>query len=339
MYSVKIRHTQIIFDGVCKPTRLFLYTYVVLHSMGYESTNHDISDEQRRNFLKALGLAGGAVLAGTAMEDLAMEDLAEAVTVDSADELAERGLKIRAGLTGELNAALLAEEMVGVTEAIERLSVVRAAGVPAMGETLYADLTESAWRIDRHLTEVGFYESAEIALPAFSTDHIETTTKQLIRSEAIGPVLSEVGFDEQVQLALLANVVGNVEHLTMWQPTWMLQDERVTEIRAEFVEPLHRRAAAGALNWIDGLDYFLAQRKLLITDEMLDAGLEDLRTMLGGFYLLSAAAAGIASGEVSDADLTALVTGGSGILITGQTDLQYDLVRITEEMRAPRTEA
>lgn len=306
--------------------------------MGYETTQHDLNDEERRNFLKALGLAGSAAVAGTAVSELAMDDLAEAVTVESADELAERGLKIRAGLTGELDSALLAEGMAGVAEAIERLPEARTAGVPAMGETLYAELTEPAWRIDSHLTAVGFYESAEIALPAFSADHIETTTKQLIQSDAIGPVLSEVGFDEDAQLALLATVVDNAEHLTMWQPTWMLMDDRVEEIRAEFVEPLHRRAAAGALNWIDGLDYFLAQRKPLVTDEILDAGLEDLQTMLGGFYLLSAAAEGIASGDVSDADLTALVTGGSGILITGQTDLQYDLVRISEEMRAPRTE-
>jgi hypothetical protein len=267
-----------------------------------------------------------------------MDDLAEAVTVESAGELAERGLKIRAGLTGEVDAALLAEGMAGVAESIERLPETRAAGIPAMGEPLYAELTEPAWRIDRHLTEISFYESAELALPAFGADHIETTTKQLVQSDAIGPVLSAVGFDEEAQLALLASVVDNAEHLAMWQPTWMLMDDRVEEIQAEYVEPLHRRAAAGALNWIDGLDYFLAQRNPLITDEMLDAGLEDIRTMLGGFYLLSAAAEGIASGEISDADLTALVSGGSGILITGQTALQYDLVRISEEMRAPRTE-
>lgn len=306
--------------------------------MGYETTDHKLGDEKRREFLKALGLLGGAAVAGATVEEMAMEDLAEAVTVESAGELAERGQKIRAGLTGQLDAALLAEGMAGIAETIKQLPETRAVGVPAMGEALYAELTEPAWRIDQHLTEVSFYESAEIALPAFSADHIETTTKQLIQSEAIGPVLSEVGFDEQVQLALLANVVGNAEHLTMWQPTWMLQDERVEDIQAELVEPLHRRAAAGALNWIDGLDHFLAQREVLITDAMLDTGLEDIGTMLGGFYLLSAAAEGIASGEVSDADLTALVTGGSGILITGQMDLQYDLVRITDEMRAPRTE-
>lgn len=305
--------------------------------MGYETTDHVLSDEKRRDFLKALGIAGSAALAGTAIEELTMDDLSEAVTVESASELAERGLKIRAGLTGELDSALLTGGMAGVGEAIDRLPDVRAAGIPAMGETLYAELTEQAWQVDRHLTEVSFYESAEIALPAFTADHIEATTKQLIQSEAIRPALSEVGFDEQTQLALLANVLGNAEHLAMWQPTWMLQDERVEEIQAEFVEPLHRRAAAGALNWIDGLDYFLAQREVLITDAMLDAGLEDLQTMLGGFYLLSAAAEGIASGGVSDADLTALVTGGSGILITGQMDLQYDLVRISDEMRAPPT--
>lgn len=305
--------------------------------MGNETTDHELTDEDRRDFLKVLGVMGTAAVAGKTLEELTMEELATAVTVESASELAERGKKIRVGMTGELDAALLTESMAALAESIEQLSEVRAAGVPAMGESLYAELTEPAWRIDQHLTEVSFYESAELALPAFGADHIESTTKQLVESEAISPVLSEVGFDQQTQMALLARVADNVEHLEMWQPTWMLADERVEEIQAEYVEPLHRRAAAGALNWIDGLDYFLAQREVLVTDAMLDAAAKDVGTILGGFYLLSAAAEGVASGEISDPDLTALVTGSSGIGIVGQLDLQYDVVRITDEMRAPRT--
>lgn len=302
--------------------------------MENETSHERLSDEKRRDFLKVLGVAAGATVAGKTVEELTLDDLQDAVTVESADELAERGRAIREDLSGTPDADGIESEMAGVAGAIESLPEVRERGVPEMGASVYGELTDAAWNIDEHLTAVGFWESAEVNLPPFGADHIERTTRQLVTAEAVDPVLSEIGFDEQERFDLLADVATRVDHLEMWQPTWMLEHDAVEDVQAEYVEPLHRRAAGGALLWIDGLDEFFAQRKVLITDEILDAAVADVHRLLGGFYLLSAAAEALARGEISDADLTALVTGSAGILISGQIDLQYDAVRIGEDMRA-----
>lgn len=296
-----------------------------------------LSDEERRDFLKVLGVAGATAVGGSAADDVTLSDLREAVTVESAGELARRGEAIRNDLTGELDAALLESEMAGVAEAIERLPAVRAAGVPDRGESQYAELTNAAWRVDDHLAEVGFYASAEANLPRFRSDHIEATTRQLVHTESLATALSEVGFDERERTALVGNVVSRSDRLALWEPTWFLEEADIEEVHPEFVASLHERAAAGGLHWIEGLDKFLRQNEVLLTDEMLDDGVADVRAMLGGFYVLADAARRLGRGELSDEELTALVSGSTAMLIASQTDLQYDLVRITDEMRAPRT--
>lgn len=313
--------------------------------MTTEHSNSRLSDDERRDFLKVLGVTGAAVTGGSALEEVTLGDLREAVTVESTGEFTRRGEAIRNGLTGTLDAELLGAEMAGLAGAIERLPEVRAAGIPERGERLYAELTGAAWEIDDHLSEVGFYASTEANLPRFGSEHIEAMTRQLVQTESLEVALSEVGFDAREQTEIVANVVRQSNHLALWQPTWGfegveaegVESEGDFEVRPEFVPPLHQRAAAGALLWIDGLDKHLRQKRVLITDQMLDDGIADVRAMLGGFYLLSDAADRLARGDISDAELTALVSGSTAILIAGQTDLQYDLVRITDEMRAPRT--
>jgi hypothetical protein len=309
--------------------------------MTTEYTESRLSDDERREFLKVLGVAGAAATGGTALEEVTLSDLREAVTVESTGEFASRGEAIRNGLTGELNAELLGAEMTGVADAIDRLPEVRAAGFPDRGETLYAELTSSGWAIDEHLSEVGFYASTEANLPRFGSEHVEAMAKQLVGIESVEVALSEVGFDAHERTDVVANVVRQSEHLAMWQPTWGYEEVEggdEFEVEPEYVSPLHERAAAGALLWIDGLDKHLRQKRVLITDQMLDDGIADVRAMLGGFYLLSDAADRLARGDISDAELTALVSGSTAMMIASQTDLQYDLVRITDEMRAPRTE-
>lgn len=299
-------------------------------------THSRLSDEERRDFLKALGVTGAAATGASAVDDVTLSDLREVVTVESSGELARRGEAIRTDLTGELDAELLAGEMAGVADAIERLPEARAAGVPDRGESLYAELTDAAWNVADHLSAVGFYASAEANLPRFTSDHVETTTRQLVHADSLGSVLSEVGFDERERTAMVANAVNRADHLALWEPTWVFERAEVGEVNPEHVAPLHRRAAEGALLWIDGLDKHLRQNEVLLTDRMLDDGVTDVRAMLGGLYLLSAAAERLGRGEISDADLTALVSGSTAMLIASQTDLQYDVVRITDDMRAPR---
>ncbi|MFW5903777.1 MAG: hypothetical protein ACOCS7_03470, partial [Halolamina sp.] len=71
------------------------------------------------------------------------------------------------------------------------------------------------------------------------------------------------------------------------------------------------------------------------TEEMIDRGLWDVKSMLGGYYLLGAAACDLAEGSIADEHLTALVTGSSAIAIIAQEFLLNDVIRITDAKRAP----
>lgn len=304
--------------------------------MAHENRRHGITDEKRRDLLKILGVAGAGAV-GQDVTDVTLSDLQNAVSTGGSAELAERGRAIRSDLTGTLDTALLSAERESIAATIAGLSEVREQGIPDRGETLYEGLTDSAWPIEGHLTDAGFFASAEANLPRFGSAHIERAAKHLVSTGSLAAILSEVGFDESEQTALMANVASSADQLAYWEPTWSLEQSDIEEVTPEYVPPLQRRAAGGALLWIDGLDKHLRQRKVLITDRMLDDGIRDVRAMLGGFYVLTTAAERLSRGEISDEELTALVSGSTATMIAAQNDLQADLVRISDEMRAPRT--
>lgn len=291
------------------------------------------TDEERRAFLKALGVAGAAGLVG----EFTLGDLRSAVTVESSGELAAVGEAIRGDLEGSLDASLLGGGSSALAERMGRLPELAAAGVPETPGTEYQQLTEPAWRVNEHLLAVGFYETAERHLPPFTAEHVASTTRRLVAMESLAPMLSEVGFDGREGAELVMNVVNNSDHLAKWVPIDMYPPEAIDDFDPADIAPLHQRAAEGSLLWIDGLDRHLWQNEVLLTETAIERGLGDVKAMLGGFYLLGRAAEGLARGTLDDEELTALVTGSSAIMIVGQEDLADDLVRITEPERAPRT--
>jgi len=107
--------------------------------------------------------------------------------------------------------------------------------------------------------------------------------------DTLPATLSEIGFSEQEQTALVTNIVNTREQLSWWlaTPDYPPADAVEDGVVHEYVAPLHQRAAEGSLLWIDGLDHFLWQREPLITGEMIDRGLWDIKSMLGGYYLMS----------------------------------------------------
>lgn len=296
----------------------------------------EVSDADRRDFLKALGVIAGGGIAGATLSDLRTE-----VSSDAAGGLAEMGEAVREGLTAPLDAALLTEELSALEESFGQLSTLEAMGVPERDASAYQELTTAAWAINDHLSEAGFFASAEANLPAFTADHIEETTRQLLHIDALPATLSEVGFTEQEQTALVVNIVNAREQLSWWMktPDYPPADAVDDGVVHEYVAPLHQRAAEGALLWIDGLDHFLWQRETLVTDEMIDRGLWDVKSMLGGYYLLGSAARDLAAGDIADDHLTTLTTASTALTIIGQEFLINDVVRITDDKRAPRSPA
>ncbi|WP_254764440.1 twin-arginine translocation signal domain-containing protein [Natrinema marinum] len=296
----------------------------------------EVSDENRREFLKALGVIAGGAVAGATLEDLRTE-----VSSGATEGLAEMGQAVQNGLTGTLDEAFLGEQLAALEGSFGMLSELEAMGVPEQDASAYQELTTAAWAINDHLSEEGFFASAEANLPAFSADHIERTTRQLLQINALPATLSEVGFSEQEQTALVVNIVNTREQLSWWMktPDYPPADAVDDGVVHEYVAPLHQRAAEGSLLWIDGLDHFLWQRKPLVTDEMIGRGLWDVKSMLGGYYLLASAARDLAAGDIADDHLTTLTTASTALMIIAQEFLISDVVRITDDKRAPRTPA
>lgn len=272
-------------------------------------------------------------------EELTIEELRGAIDAGSDPEFASMGEAVREDLTGRLDGELLGRELSELATQIGRLPEVREAGIPE-GEieptALYRELVAPGWRIYDHLVETGFFDSAEAHLPRFTPEHIERTAHGLIRAEALSSALEDCGFDERERTVLVMNVVNNNNRLARWTPTKDIPEE--VEFNVEYIPPLQQRAMGGSLLWVNSLDIHLWQKKILITDEILDDGYWDVKAMLGGLYVMATAAHEIATGEsLSDEELAAALSASTAIMITNQEEIVKDMFWITEEMRKPST--
>ncbi|WP_394345785.1 hypothetical protein [Halegenticoccus tardaugens] len=272
-------------------------------------------------------------------EEATLSAIKRTIEAGTDADFASVGTAIRNDLAGELDAELLERELSNLAAQIQRLPEVREAGIPG-GEkepaVLYRDIAEPGWHVYDHLLDVGFFESADANSPRFAPELIKNTAHELIRADPLTADLTDVGFDEREQLALVMNVTNNDLRLARWVPTKEIPDG--VEFNVEFVPPLHQRAMGGALLWIKTLDVHLWQKSVLITDRILDDAIWDVKAMLGGLYLLTKAALEVAEGEhgsLTDSQLTAALTAGAAITIINQEELCRDAFYITEEMRAP----
>lgn len=261
----------------------------------------------------------------------------------STEEFAEIGGRIREELSEPLDADLLRENLAELEEQFDRFDELRRIGVPGYGETPYQDLTEAARNIDEHLTETGFFESAEKHLPQFEPEYIETATKQLLTDESLIERLSGLEFPEDEQMALVTNIVNSSDRLSWWGPAELYptadsQKEWEEKVVPEFVSPLQKRAMTGSLLWINGLDWRLWQYEVMLTDDIIEKGIWDVKSMLAGVYLMSDAARGLAEGTISDENLTTLLTASTAIMVIGQELIADDVARINDEDRKPLEE-
>ncbi|WP_435180013.1 hypothetical protein [Halorussus sp. AFM4] len=293
----------------------------------------EIDSEERRQFLRVLGVTGAAA----AGAELTMGELRDAMTAEAGGELAAMGESIRSDLTGALDPALLGTGLSDIAASVEQLPALREMGIPAQDSTAYQEAAAPVWEVYDHLKGVGFFESVETHLPAFTEDHIESTARALVAAEPLTGLLSEAGFSEKEKTALVSDVVNRRERLALWVPTKDIP-ERV-EYDLQHVAPLHQRALGGVGLWMDDLDEYLWQKEILMTDQILDKGIWDVKVMLGGAELLTKAATDIAGeAELTNSQLTAALTAGTASMILGQEDLTQDVYRITDDVRAPRPE-
>jgi hypothetical protein len=291
------------------------------------------TSEDRRELAATLGVSSA-----TTSERLTVDEIKKAIDAETDPEFASMGESIRDDLTGKLDADLLTEELSNMETQINRLPEVREIGIPE-GEQepdeLYRELIEPGWQVYEHLVDIGFFESIEANLPRFTPEHIEHTANELIQTESLTAALTECGFDEHEKTVLMMNVVNNNTRLARWVPTKEIPEG--VEFNVDHVPPVHQRAAGGSLLWINALDDHLWQKRILITEDILDDGYWHIKAMLGGLYVMTMAAREIAARESSftDAQLTAALTGSAAMMIVNQEEILKDMFWITEEMRAP----
>lgn len=295
----------------------------------YVNTPH-VTREERRRLATTFGV-------GEQTErDVTLASIADAIDVEPDHKFTSMGESIREDLSGTLDETLLTREQEKLGQQIERLPAVRKQGIPdgdTEPEVLYRELVEPGWRVYDHLVSVDFFESVEENLPRFTPSHIESTAHELVDSEAVTDRLESVGFDDREQLALVVDVVNNNTRLARWVPTKDIPAG--VEFDVEHVPPLQQRAMGGALLWINALDVHLWQKRILITDELLDDGYWDVKAMLAGIYLMTVTANEVAEKDaLSDAELTAAMSAGTAVSIVNQEEICKNVFWITEDMRA-----
>ncbi|PSP55232.1 hypothetical protein BRC82_06935 [Halobacteriales archaeon QS_1_67_19] len=310
--------------------------------MAHGHRERAVSDEQRREFLRALGV-GGAVAAGGAT----LDDVNEALEARTSEELATVGEAIRSDLTGEVDADLLAASHADLAEATAGLTAVPERGLPGVESgprEEFEAVAAAARPAYDHLAEVGFFESTTERLPAFTPEFIEDSVRRFVVSDAAGAGLADLGFSQEELVDLMATVVSHRDRID--DRHWVSTDELPREQLefGEYVPPMTQAAAGGVLLWLEDVDKHLWHQAVLITDEILADATWDARAMAAGFDLMLDGARRVGGGateaggeaDTADDELAGLLSSGFALQAIAQNLLPQDAYWITEEMRAER---
>lgn len=300
--------------------------------MRHEHTTHEITEEDRREFLKALGVTGLAAAGG-----MTLSEVREELSAGTAEELAPVGQAIQADLSGSIDAELVADQQATLSSAANELPAALESGVPAEAPgTAFASVAEAGRPIYEHLEGVGFFESTTDHLPEITPASLSASVETFAGSEELAAPLESVEMAGEAGVDLLATVIGNAERLSGRH--WVATDE-LTRDQFEFAEkmpPLTQAAAGGVLLWFENLDDFLWTNETLVTEEILESAAWYGQSMAAGFQLMAEGAKhiGAESGTLAEDELAALLSTGFAVQAIAQTLLLPDVAWITDPMRA-----
>lgn len=300
--------------------------------MAQEYRQQYVSDEDRRAFLKALGVAGTVAAGGATLDEVQ-----SATTAGTADELAPIGQAIAAELEGALDGALLGtrQERIAATAAeLPHVAEREFSGRESAPGTEFAAVAEAARPVYDHLTEVGFFESTTQHLPRMNPEFLDSAVATFAGSEALIDALDAFGFAGTTGLDLLAEVVANAEELRdyHWVATDQLDREQFEF--GEFIPPMTMGAAGGSLLWLEDLDHQLWRQSVLVTEEIAQKAVWHGQSMAAGLYLMTEGAKAVAEGSaLAEEELGALLSTGFAAQAIAQGLLPQDVYWITDEMR------
>lgn len=293
-----------------------------------------VTDEERRDFLKALGVVGAVSVGGATLGDVRSE-----VAVETGGELPAVGQRIRDDLTGTLESGSIADGQAALVAAANELPAALDRGLPVEEPRNEFGAVATAGRpIYDHLEAAGFFESTTEHLPTFSPATLESAVQTFVGSEALSESLANGGLAETEGVDVLAEVVANAAELS--DHHWIATDEipRAEIEFGEYIPPMTQGAAGGALLWLEDLDHYLFTHQVLLTDAILSDAVWHGRSMATGFHLVAEGARAIAAEDAaySDGELAALLSTGFAVQAIAQGLLPQDVYWIGEEMRDER---
>ena len=298
-----------------------------------ERVGETVTDEDRREFLKALGVAGGVAASGATLDELR-----SAMATAGTDEFASIGHAIQADLSGELDASLIANKQTTLAETASALPVAIEKGFPEnepRGE--FASVAEAGRTIYEHVKNVGFFESTTQRLPEFNPEYLQSAVQAFLGSDALAGTLEEFGFTNEAGFDLLTTVIANGEELS--DHHWVATDKIPREMieAGESIPPMTMGAAGGALLWLEDIDQHLWTKKVILTETILEDAVWHGQSMAAGLYLMAEGAKAIAedADALSDGELGALLSTGFAVQAIAQGLLPQDVYWVTEEMRTP----
>ena len=123
--------------------------------MEHNSSNQHLTDDERRGFLKALGVSGAVAAGG-----MTLSDVRDALSTESADQFASIGSTIRSDLTGALDANAIASQQATFAEATCSLPTAAEKGLPKDSpRSEFAAVAQAGQPLYDHLADTGFLES------------------------------------------------------------------------------------------------------------------------------------------------------------------------------------
>jgi hypothetical protein len=302
-----------------------------------ESYKPRITARERAQLAETFDVGGEDAEQGPTLEELRV-----VVDTETDPQFASMGEAIRSDLTGRLDADRIESAIAGLEAEFESVEAVREAGIPTRDgpgdegiEALYRELIAPVWEAYDHLVAVGFFESLEKNLPAFTPEHVDHAAQGLLTTDEVADNLADCGFGDHERTALLLDVINNKTRLSHWVPTQDIPEG--VEFDVDYVPPLYHRAVGGGLLWIKALDRHLVQKEILLTETIVDDAFWRTKAMLGGVYVFLQGARAVAADDtdMTDEQLVAALSAGAAITIVNQEELMREAFWIHEEKRAP----